>query len=92
VTSISEVVIKLDKMMILTFRKLLDISMLANKSSGIVNKLRTIFDLLVFFSTSTFVSVGVNEKNATSDPEIIAEQNKSTITTRISIIIGKVIG
>ena len=87
-----EEVIKLAKITMPTLMKLLDIRMLANSSSGLLNKLSTNLLLRVPFSSSSSNSVKKKKKKATSDPEISAEQKSNMNTTRISITIIGVIG
>ena len=60
--------------MIQTLIKLLVIRIVANKSFGFERSFRIAFELLDCSSSRFFFSVGPNEKKATSDAEINAEQ------------------
>ena len=90
--SIREVVIKLAKITIATFMKLLEISMLARRGSGFFKCSNANLLLLFPFSSRDSTSDGESEKKATSDPEISAEQANRIITTNNSITIAVVSG
>ena len=75
-----------DKIIIETFIKLFDIKIVANKRFGFLSKesiKEYFFDLLMLIS---FNCKGVSEKNAISEPEIIAEKNNNN-TNIINVII-----
>ena len=71
-----------------TLTKLLAINMMANKFFGLSNKPTAICEVLSVSFPNSSKSVGVKEKNATSDPEIIADINNSTISIKDPTISG----
>ena len=72
-------VIKVDKITIEIFAKLLEINMVASNRFGFSNNAsNNLFELFLSFSMDS-LSVGLREKKATSDPEINAE-HKSKIS------------
>ena len=74
-----------------TFTKLFPMSIVANKSFGRCNSFDADFELrLVSFSMSN-LSLGLKEKNATSDAEKIAERAINTITEIAKITMSEVV-
>jgi len=61
-----------------TLIRLLTIRIFAKSLSGLFNKLIESVNLLFFFFAYFLISVWDREKNATSDPEIIAEKTSKS--------------
>ena len=74
-------IISLDKIMIDTFIKLLEIKMVANSAFGVANNFLISKWIVESDAFKISLSLGVKEKNATSDAEISAEKKRSTIKT-----------
>ena len=84
-------VTKLETITIPTLIKLLVIRMIAKSSLGLSNKYEinsNFLDLESLFKV--WISFGPNEKNATSDPEINAENSKRISKIRIENINGTI--
>ena len=71
---------KLERITIPTFRKLLVIRMVANNSFGLFNRSKMSFDLGEFSCFNWSVSWGDNEKKADSAPETRADKIRRTAT------------
>jgi hypothetical protein len=84
--------IKVERITIAIFTKLLAIRIVANNLFGLDNKSKTLVEtlsLLLFKVSLSFASI---EKKATSEPETKAESTRRTIITIIAIIIENDIG
>lgn len=75
-----------------TLMKLLLISMVANNRSGLSSKLTTLWEALVCNTLSLFFCDGSSEKNATSDPDTMADKISRIKIINITEIIPGVMG
>ena len=64
-----------------TFRKLLQIKIVARSRCGVFNNLSILRSALLSFSSSLSIVCGSSEKNATSEAEMIAEKLSIIILT-----------
>ena len=68
-----------------TFTKLFPIRIVASKDLGRLSKLITNWFFADFFDFSSFSSDALSEKQAISEADIAAEQNKRITTTKMEI-------
>lgn len=68
--------------------KLLAIKIVANKHLGVLNKFEATSAALSLLSFNSILSVGLKEKNATSEPDINAEDINKNISTNKDIQIS----
>ncbi len=84
----SLLIMKLERMTMATFTKLLAISMVAKRRFGLSSRLIISLLFLDLVPRSKFICEGPNEKKAISEPEIRAEQAMSTSMARNPMITG----
>jgi len=88
----SESTINVEIITIPTFTKLFPTRIVASRCWGLLSICKINFAVLFFLDLRLFRTAGDKEKNATSDPEINADEIRSTAITANPIMTGNVKG